>query len=58
VLKAKALIITFKEPFKTPVKSLKKAVIIKEVKEVIIIIPNLIKSELININLIRLKTYK
>jgi hypothetical protein len=32
VLKVKAYIIAFKEPFKTPIKSPKKAVIIKEVK--------------------------
>jgi hypothetical protein len=36
VLKAKALITAFKEPFKTPTKSLKKAMVIKEVKEVVI----------------------
>jgi hypothetical protein len=36
VLKAKAYITTFKEPLKTLVKVLKKAVVIKKVKKVII----------------------
>jgi hypothetical protein len=36
VLKAKAYITTSKEPLKTLVKALKKAVIVKKVKEVVI----------------------
>jgi hypothetical protein len=36
VLKVKAPITAFKEPFKTFIKSPKKAVIVKEVKEVVI----------------------
>jgi hypothetical protein len=36
VLKAKVYITAFKKPFKTPTKSLKKAVVVKEVKKVVI----------------------
>ena len=36
VLKAKAPIIAFEEPSKTPAKSPKKAVVIEEVKEIVI----------------------
>jgi DNA repair protein RadC len=36
VLKAKALIIASKKPSKTPTKSPKKAVVVEEVKEIII----------------------
>jgi hypothetical protein len=36
VLKAKVSITASKEPSKTPAKSLKKAVVVKEVKEVVI----------------------